>query len=76
MAQRTASRERVVCDHCDLPYYTDRTGCPYCEMAGLGSGSADKSDVVEEARADTPSSASGDSEREGLLGRLKQALGI
>ncbi|QLD85323.1 hypothetical protein HWV23_06140 [Natronomonas halophila] len=69
MAQRTASRERVVCSQCDLPYYGDKSGCPYCQEAGLARGAAD------EPTAEATSGTS-DTDRESLLGRLKRTLGM
>lgn len=70
MAQGTTSRERIICNHCDLPYYGDKSGCPYCETAGLARGAADQ------PSAETASGTSPETERESLLGRLKQALGM
>lgn len=70
MAQGTASQERIVCSRCDLPYYGDKSGCPYCEEAGLADGAAD------EPSAQTTSSTSPETERESLLGRLKRTLGM
>ncbi|MFT4883009.1 MAG: hypothetical protein ACI8U4_000507 [Natronomonas sp.] len=70
MAQATASRERIVCGHCDLPYYSDKSGCPYCEEAGLVRGTAD------EPTAGSTAGTSRDTDQESLLGRLKRALGM
>jgi hypothetical protein len=70
MGQTTASRERIVCSHCDLPYYGDKSGCPYCEEAGLERGAA------EEPTAETTTATSRNTEQESLLGRLKRTLGM
>lgn len=69
MAQGTASQERIVCSRCDLPYYGDKSGCPYCETAGVAH-------ATDEPSAETTSGTSPETERESLLGRLKQALGM
>jgi uncharacterized OB-fold protein len=65
MSHEQASRERIVCDNCGLAFYADREGCPYCETAGIEPEAA----VVDTEPATEETG-------NGLLGRLKQALGI
>lgn len=74
MAQGTVSRERIVCENCELPHYGDRAGCPYCETAGVGT--ADPSSGGREATAESTSGGTDGTERESLLGRLKRSLGM
>lgn len=81
---RPAVRERTVCESCELPYYADGEGCPYCE----GSVATDVRDpkrnrddepgfVFESTEPDENASAGGDGDdSDGLVGRLKRTLGL
>lgn len=72
MAHGATARERTVCNHCGLPFYSDSGGCPYCESAGKDAAAPAES-TGETTR---PTADGSDTERSGLLTRLKQALGM
>ncbi|MFQ3318369.1 MAG: uncharacterized Zn finger protein (UPF0148 family) [Natronomonas sp.] len=48
MASSSASRERIVCSACKLPFYADEETCPYCggDVAEEGESPADEGEFV------------------------------
>lgn len=76
-------RERTVCESCELPHYADGDGCPYCD----GTTTADESAASQKPDEDSgfvfgssgpeDEAAGGDGDGgDGLVGRLKRALGL
>jgi hypothetical protein len=83
MARSAAqARERTVCETCELPYYADGEGCPYCaRTTGVEAVTSEEPDedsgfVFGSPDAGETTETGGDDGSDGLVGRLKRALGL
>lgn len=78
---RPVGRERTVCESCELPYYADGEGCPYCGGAvaagdqDAGREGDEESGIVFGSAENASAGGDGDGS-DGLVGRLKRTLGL